>query len=167
MAKRLIKRAFNLIYDYFPNAKQNDYKLIVRNNIEIAAFPSNHVEAFRSLVDCKLILLDEADYFRISEQDEVRVTAERYIAKSDVRICMVSTPNRPGGLFERIEREEPSIYNKIFLPYTVALGTIFSKKQIAEQRKSYAFDREYNLHYLGNLKHHHHLHHQKKSVVTK
>ena len=30
---------------------------------------------------------------------------ERYIGKSDPYIVMVSTPNNPGGLFERIEKE--------------------------------------------------------------
>ena len=43
--------------------------------------------------------------------------AERYIAKSDPFIVMVSTPNAPGGLFERIEKEpfETCIYKKMFL----------------------------------------------------
>ena len=39
-----------------------------------------------------------------SEQDEVRHVSERYIAKSDPYIVMVSTPNNPGGLFYKIER---------------------------------------------------------------
>jgi hypothetical protein len=150
LSKRLIERLYNLIYNYFPNAKQNDYKLIV-NDTEISAFPSNHVEAFRSLTNVRFVMLDEADFFRVGEQNEARVTSERYIAKSNVRIAMVSTPNLPGGLFERIEQEEPCLYNKVFIPYTVALGTIFTEEQIAEQKKSHSFEREYNLKYLGSI----------------
>ena len=37
------------------------------------------------------------------QQDEVRSVSERYIAKSDPFIVMVSTPNAPGGLFQRIQ----------------------------------------------------------------
>jgi hypothetical protein len=61
----------------------------------------------------------------------------------------------PGGLFERVELDEHSIYNKIFLPYTVALGTVFSKKQKRssqeQKRSSLSFEREYNLKYLGGI----------------
>ena len=40
-----------------------------------------------------------------SEQDDVRHVSERYIGKSDPYIVMVSTPDRPDGLFARIEKE--------------------------------------------------------------
>ncbi|HEU4444669.1 MAG TPA: hypothetical protein VFR94_08345 [Nitrososphaeraceae archaeon] len=38
------------------------------------------------------------------QQQEVRHVSERYIAKSDPFIVMVSTPNRPGGLLEESKR---------------------------------------------------------------
>jgi hypothetical protein len=75
------------------------------NGCEIQAFPSNHIDAFRSLTNPKFILLDEADFFPKYQQEEVRHVAERYIAKSDPHIVMVSTPNRPDGLFAQIEKE--------------------------------------------------------------
>jgi thymidine kinase len=40
------------------------------------------LDAFRSLTNPKFILLDEADFFRKSEQEDVRHVSERYIAKS-------------------------------------------------------------------------------------
>jgi hypothetical protein len=49
----------------------------------------------------KFILLDEADFFRKSEQEDVRHVSERYIAKSDPFIVMVSTSYAPDGLFDR------------------------------------------------------------------
>ena len=108
LAKRLIDRAYNIIYSYFPNAKKTDYTLLI-NNVEITAFPSNHLEAMRSLTNVRFILLDEADYFRISDQEDARTTSERYIAKSNTRILIASTPGAPGGLMERIQNEEPSL----------------------------------------------------------
>ena len=42
------------------------------------------------------------------------MSAERYIAKSDPYIVMVSTPNAPNGLFDKIEREpEDTCYTNV------------------------------------------------------
>ena len=51
------------------------------------------------------ILLDEADFFPPGQQQDARDVSERYIAKSNPYIVLVSTPNAPDGLFERIEKE--------------------------------------------------------------
>ena len=58
-----------------------------------------------ALENPEFILIDEGDFFRKSEQEDVRHVSERYIAKSDPYIVMVSTPNAPDGLFEKIEKE--------------------------------------------------------------
>ena len=71
----------------------------------IEAYPSNHLDSFRSLTNPKFIFLDEADMFRKGEQEDVRHVSERYIGKSDPYIVMVNTPNAPDGLFEKIEKE--------------------------------------------------------------
>jgi hypothetical protein len=52
----------------------------------------------------KFILLDEADFFRKGEQEDVRHVSERYIAKSDPYIVMVSTPNAPDGWWLEINK---------------------------------------------------------------
>jgi hypothetical protein len=59
----------------------------------------------RGLPNVSLILLDEADFFPPGQQADARDVSERYIAKSNPYIVMVSTPNAPDGLFERIEKE--------------------------------------------------------------
>ncbi len=61
------------------------------NGCTIEAYPSNHLDAYRALDNRKFILLDEADFFRKSQQEDVRHVSERYIAKSDPYIVMVST----------------------------------------------------------------------------
>lgn len=59
----------------------------------------------RGLPSVSFILLDEADFLPPDQQQDARDVSERYIAKSDRRIVMLSTPSAPDGLFERIERE--------------------------------------------------------------
>ena len=102
------------------------------NGCSIESSPSNHIEAFRSLTNPKFILIEEGDFFRKIEQDDVRHVAERYIAKSDPIVVMVSTPNAPGGLFEKIEKEpfDTCIYKKVFLDYTYGLDKIYSRSEI-------------------------------------
>jgi hypothetical protein len=125
--------------------------LIEINGCTIEAFPSHHLDAMRGLTNVELILLDEADFFPPNQQANSRDVSERYIAKSgsQVKIIMVSTPNAPGGLFERIEHEEPCIYHKLKLDYTYGLGKIYTEQDITEAMKSPSFSREYALAYGG------------------
>jgi hypothetical protein len=101
----------------------------------------------------KFILIDEGDFFRKGEQEDVRHVSERYIAKSDPYIVMVSTPNAPDGLFERIEKEpeETCIYKRLFLDYTYGIGKIYTVEEIEKAKASPSFEREYNLKYLGKI----------------
>ena len=150
LAIKIIKRMKTL---FEPLGIKFDSKETVLNlnGCSIEAYPSNHIDAFRSLTNPKFILLDEADFHRKNEQDDVRQVAERYIGKSDPFIVMVSTPNAPGGIMERIEKEpvESCIYKKIFLHYTKAVGTMFTKEEIERAQMSPSFPREYELQYQG------------------
>ena len=64
---------------------------------------------------------------------------------------MVSTPNAPEGLFERIEKEpeDTCLYKRLFLDYTYGLNRIYSVAEIDAAKASPSFEREYNLKYLG------------------
>jgi hypothetical protein len=64
---------------------------------------------------------------------------------------MVSTPNRPDGLFNKIEKEsfESCIYKKLFLDYTYGLGKIYTEEEIEKAKRSPSFEREYCLKYQG------------------
>ena len=70
----------------------NKETVLELNGCIIEAFPSNHLDSYRALDNPKFILIDEADFFRKSEQDDVRDVSERYIGKSDPFIVLVSTP---------------------------------------------------------------------------
>jgi hypothetical protein len=66
---------------------------------------------------------------------------------------MVSTPNAPDGLFERIEKEpeDTCIYKRLFLDYTYGIGKIYTQEEIEKAKASPSFEREYNLKYLGKI----------------
>jgi hypothetical protein len=63
---------------------------------------------------------------------------------------MVSTPNAPTGLFEKIEKTDASrIYKRVKMDYTYGLNRIYSIEEINKAKKSPSFGREYDLQYLG------------------
>jgi hypothetical protein len=127
--------------------------VIELNGVKIEAFPSHHLDAMRGLPNVSFILLDEADFFPPGQQQDARDVSERYIAKSNPYIVMVSTPNAPDGLFERIEKEvaDLCLYKRIFLDYTYGIGKIYSEEEIEKAKQSPSFEREYNLKYLGRI----------------
>jgi hypothetical protein len=157
VAKTLIRRMRNVIKDYkgFEFDEESGIKLVV-NGCSIQAYPANHIDSYRGLSAPKFILLDEADFFRKGEEEygrEVRDVTERYIGKSKPWIVMVSTPNRPDGLFAQIEneKEESCLYYRMYMNYEVGLGYIYSHEDIIEAKKSSSFEREYNLKYQGKV----------------
>jgi hypothetical protein len=127
--------------------------VIELNNIKIEAFPSHHLDAMRGLPNVSFVLLDEADFFPPGQQQDARDVSERYIAKSNPYIVMVSTPNAPDGLFERIEKEaeDTCLYKRLFLDYTYGIGRIYTAEEIGQAKASPSFEREYNLKYLGRI----------------
>jgi hypothetical protein len=127
--------------------------VIELNGVHIEAYPSHHLDAMRGLKDVSFIYLDEADFFPPGQQQDARDVSERYIAKSSPWIVMVSTPNAPDGLFEKIEREpeDTCLYRRLFLDYTYGLDRIYTREEIEKAKTSPSFEREYNLKYLGKV----------------
>ncbi len=56
---------------------------------------------------------------------------------------MVSTPNAPDGLFERIEREPENscLYKRLRLDYTYGLDKIYYREEIEKAKASPSFER--------------------------
>lgn len=148
---KLIKRLKAIFERKLGVTFQTKETVIELNGCTIEAYPSNHLEAYRALDNPKFIFMDEADFFRKREREEVRHVSERYIGKSCPYIVMVSTPNAPGGLFESIEREseEKCLYKRVCLDYTYGLDKIYMSEEIEKAKSSPSFEREYNLKYLG------------------
>lgn len=121
--------------------------LVVINGCIIEAFPTNHLEPARGL-NPKIVFLDEGDFFPLRYQDEARTVAERYRAKGDAYITMVSTPNMPGGLFERMEDEKDNGYVMKSYDYKWGLNKVYDPKIIEiEKIQNPSFEREFNLQY--------------------
>jgi len=118
----------------------------ILNGCRIEAFPTNHLSPARGL-NPKIVMLDEADFFPNRYQDEARTVAERYIPKTNPHILLISTPNLPGGLFERMEDEIDNGYVMKQMDYTIGLNKVFDPVDIETAKKSPSFEREYNLKY--------------------
>ena len=143
IATKLIKRLKGIFEHKLGLTFNNKETVLELNRCRIEAFPSNHLDAYRSLENPKFILIDEGDFFRKGEQQDVRFVTERYIGKSDPYIVMVSTPNAPNGLFDKIEREpeESCIYRRLKMDYTYGLNRIYSEEEIAKAKQSPSFGR--------------------------
>jgi hypothetical protein len=111
----------------------------------------------RGYEDFKFILLDEADFFEQSEQEEVMAVARGYIAKTNPWIVMVSTPHEPNSLFHRIEQmksDDEAGFKRLFYLYERGVGKIYEPSFIEEEKEQAYFKREYEGQYsygVGNL----------------
>lgn len=87
----------------------------------IKVMPTHNIKDVRGYMDAAYLFIDEADYFEKQLQQELEPAIMAYEEKSKGKTVMVSTPNAPGGLFERIEQDRNSKYFKLFLDYTYGL----------------------------------------------
>jgi hypothetical protein len=151
LATKLIKRLKSIFSNKLGIYFTNKETVLELNGCMIEAYPSNHLDSFRSLTNPKFIFLDEADMFRKGEQEDVRHVSERYIGKSDPYIVMVSTPAGPGSLFYQIEAEpeDTCLYKRLKLDYTYGLNKIYTEEEIERAKHSPSFDREYRCQFSG------------------
>ena len=119
--------------------------VIELNGVHIEAYPSHHLDAMRGLKDVSFIYLDEADFLQGNSK-----MLKMLVSDILPSLIMVSTPNAPEGLFERIEKEpeDQCLYKRLFLDYTYGLGRIYTEDEILATKASPSFEREYNLKYL-------------------
>ena len=152
IATKLIRRMKGIFESKLGLTFSNKETILELNGCTIEVYPSNYLDVYRALDNPKFIFIDEGDFFRKGEQEDVRHVSERYIGKSDPYIVTVSTPNNPGGLFERIEREteQECLYRRLKMDYDYCLGKIYPLEEIEKARQSPGFEREYNLKYLGH-----------------
>jgi hypothetical protein len=143
LAQEEIVRIKGLLYPRFTTF-HSDKDTAIINNVTIQAFPSNAM-SIRGYDKVFWIMLDEADFFRPNEQKEARAAAEGYRAKSQPWIILVSTPNKRGGLYEQIEKEDESIhgYKKLEYLYERGLSKIYDEGEIEQEKTKGYFKREY------------------------
>ena len=155
LAKDIIRRIKNL-FDNKPYLIKDSTNLVVtlNNNTRLQAMPSNHIDASRSYDDISVFYIDEANFFNVVDDTNVRTVAERYIAKTNPYIIWVSTPYYPVGVFFQIGQEQQTNYERRWIDYKRGLNKIYTEEEIAEQRKSPSFATEYCLQWgmgTGNI----------------
>lgn len=154
--QELTNQIIGRIKGLFKTKFKTKESVIILNGCKIEAFPTNNLAAARGL-NPRLVWLDEADFFPLRHQDEARTVGERYRAKGNALLVLISTTNMPGGLYERMDEEtdEKNGYLTFELNYEYGVGIVYDP-EIIEQEKlnNPSFEREYNLKYgygLGDI----------------
>lgn len=154
LALKIIGRYKELFPFYIDTARN----MAVVNDCTLGTFASDHIESIRSLKQPIEIIIDEFDFFRTGELPNVLHTIFRYIGKAGAVVRAISTPNEPGGFCETLENDavlddkgklRTGKFLLLKMHYSIALGTIYTIREIEEAKKAEGFDREYGLQYLG------------------
>ena len=148
-----VKKKMEQLFEYrFPDLVfDSKYTELVLKKTWIKVMPTKNIKDVRGYMDTAYLFIDEADFFAAKEQEELEPAITAYEEKSRGKTIMVSTPNAPGGLFERIEKDSNSKYKKLFLDYTYGLDNIYDSEYIGKKKLEPEFEREYNLKYLGHV----------------
>ncbi len=155
LAKELLNRLEAMIsrrQGWLVKARRSNALLLCNGSI-FHVYPAANIDAIRGLTDVAFILVDEAAFFRLRDQDRVREAIERYIAKTNPYIVWVSTPRGRVGAFYEIYKDAvdgKNGYHAITLPYTVALNTLLDEHYIEVQKrvKGRLFRQEYCCEFL-------------------
>ena len=155
LAKNIILRIKNLFNEKsFLIKESTSLAVILSNGTRLQAQPSNHIDSSRSFDDISVFYIDEANFFNVVDDTNVRTVAERYIAKTNPFIIWVSTPYYPTGVFYDIGNEAQSRYKRFWMDYKRGLNKIYSEEDIEEQKLSPSFAGEYCLQWgmgTGNI----------------
>ena len=154
IAEEIVRRLVELFHRFpFLGIKRSRAKTMI-NGVFIDAFPAINLDAMRSFHNLAFVLVDEADFFRKSLQKSIRTVIERYIAKTNPFVYLISTPNKPNGLFYELfreQKEQQSIYKRYEYDYTHGQNLIFTETELKEQMGSDSFQQEYNLQFGGTV----------------
>ena len=118
------------------------------NGVRVECFPSHTgLKSMRGLTDVHAIICDESSFFDANQSQEVIETLERYYAKTNPLIILCSTPSKVNDLMDIIRQqpEDKCFYHRMYLSYKVGLNRIYTPQEIAIQKKSLSFEKEYNL----------------------
>lgn len=147
-----VKERMQSLFGRFPLIRlESKFTELWIKNTNLICMPSRNVRDIRGFTDISYLFIDEADYFEPSVNNELLHAITAYEEKSNCTTIMVSTPNRPGGLFETIEKDPNSKYCKIVLDYTIGFDKIYDRKEIEKKKNEREFPREYMGQYLGRV----------------
>ena len=141
-----------LFEDKFPFVKlESKYTELWLKKTWIKVFPTKNIKDIRGYFEASYIWVDESDHMEPSIQDELFYSIGPYEEKSNCKIILSSTPNRPDGLMQSIENNPDSKYTKLKLDYTYGLDKIYDRAFIEKKKLDAEFPREYECLYLGKI----------------
>jgi hypothetical protein len=146
-----IKEKLQQLFENFPITLESKYTELWLKKTWIKVFPTKNIKDIRGYFETSYIFVDESDYLEESIQDELIHAISPYEEKSNCKIILCSTPNRPDGLMQSIENDPNSKYYKLKLDYTYGLDKIYDRQFIEKKKLEPEFEREYNLKYLGKI----------------
>jgi len=128
IATKLIKRLRGIFEPKLGLTFSNKETVLELNGCTIEAYPSNHIDAYRALDNPKFILLDEADFFRKGEQEDVRhvlghsklLLEKGYLAINE-KFDKLITSLRTAVAAENTLDKEATSYNDVFDSFRLAL----------------------------------------------
>jgi hypothetical protein len=132
-------------------------RLAILNGVRLETMPSHNLRRLRGITNVSFLLAEESDYWNPSEESELLPTILPLTQKNNqIKIALVSTPGRLGGLMHQLHMSPQSTirFKKIYIPYTDAVGKIFTEEEIQLAKKQPNFEREFNLKWgvgMGNV----------------
>jgi Terminase large subunit, T4likevirus-type, N-terminal len=125
------------------------------NGCIVEALPASNaaIKSIRGYDNIVMLLVDEASWFNLNQNQNVTDSIERYAAKSNPILVACSTPQTVGDWLYNIkqQKEEDRFYHLMELSYKVGLGKIYTEQEIELQKKSLSFNREYNLSFEAGI----------------
>lgn len=138
--------------DYKPKVVGSAINL---NGCHVEAYPSHTFDAARGIERVIYWYVDEGDFFPKSQQTKCRTIVERYEAKSHPRIVFTSTAGLPGQLFDTMEHEKISTYERILTLVDKGLRDgIYTKYEVTQAQKDPGYPSEFEGQYgagIGNI----------------
>ena len=133
-ACQLYQGKIRTIIRKFPVTFESKYTELLLKKTWIKVFPTKNIKDIRGYFETSYIFVDESDYLEESIQDELMNAISPYEEKSNCKIILCSTPNRPLGLMQRIEKDVNSKYTKLRLDYSYGFDKIYDRAFIEKKK---------------------------------
>jgi hypothetical protein len=150
-AVKVIKRMKQKLYQKLGIVTDYSESVLDLNGCLIEAYPIKNPDTYRGLDNLKYLFFDECDSTPKSVIDDTFAAAEGFWAKNNPITIFNGTPNEPGGLMERIEKQtvENCNYKRLEILADKIVGYIITPEELELASTSPFYRREYWGEYKG------------------
>ena len=102
----LLNKIENMYIDSFPSLNLDfaGTEMLI-DKTRLIAFPAENLKKMRLYDKVAAILVDEADFFSLKDQQRLQEVVFGYVAKSRPLICFFSTPDKPNGFLMQARKK--------------------------------------------------------------